>query len=106
MLPSYHGSILVGPVTHQFQGWALCGCREPAPVLYLGQGVRLLVQNLLPVKESLPLEPHCWGLGKAPQSVSTLGCGGVEAGWGYNTQARFLRSTSEGLGLQGTVTPG
>ena len=106
MLLSCHGSILVGPVTHQFQGWALCGCRAPAPVLYLGRSVQLLVQNSLPVKASLPLEPRCQGFGKAPQSVSTLGRGWVEAGWGYNTQPRFLRSTSEGLGLRGTVTPG
>lgn len=85
MLLSCHGSILVGPATHQFQGRALCGCRASAPVLYLGWGVRLLVQNSLPVKASLPLEPRRRGLSKAPQSVSTPGRGGGETGWGYNT---------------------
>ena len=77
MLLSCHGSILVGPVTHQFQGWALCGCRAPAPVLYLGRGVRLLVQNSLPVKASLPLEPRCRGLGKHPSQSAPL----AVAGW-------------------------
>lgn len=58
MLLSCHGSILVGLATHQFQGRALCGCRAPAPELYLGWGVRLFfVGNSLPVKVPLP-----WGL--------------------------------------------
>ena len=68
MLLSCHGSILVGPATHQFQGRALCGCRAPAPVLYLGRGVRLLVGNSLPMKVSLPWSPTAGASVKHPVS--------------------------------------
>ena len=81
MLLSCHGSILVGPATHQFQGRALCGYRAPAPVLYLGWGVRLLVGNSLPMKVSLPWSPAAGASVKHPrQSAPSAMAGWRQAG--------------------------
>lgn len=50
-----------------------------------GAGSLALGGELAPHESVTALEPRCQGLGKTPPSLSTLGRGRVETGWGYNT---------------------
>ena len=69
-----------------------------------GVGSPALGGELTPHESVTALEPRCRGLGEAPPSVSTLGHGGVETGWGYNTYHASLEEHQKVWACRGRDT--
>lgn len=60
--------------------------------------------ELAPCEVATALGPRCRGLGKAPQSVSTLGRGGLETGWGYTFTHASLEEHQKVCAFRGSDT--